>query len=208
MNCPLCSAGNQAEFSTAENGYVYFRCSRCSLIWLGADHRLSREDEASHYCLHQNFGSAYQSYLLNTVKPALEYVKPGALCLDFGCGPTEGMSGLLSPMGFRVESYDPFFFPRVLRRNRYDLVLCSESLEHLFMPGREFVRIDAAMKRSAILGVRSQLWDGLGSFKDWYYRLDPTHVCFYSKDTVEWLAAHFGWDLLELSNPYWVLRKG
>lgn len=190
-----------------ENGTSYFSCPRCGLIWLDEKNRLSREQEARHYATHENHGPAYLDYLRKTAEPVLARVSGGSLCLDYGCGPTEGMRELISPMGFSVESYDPFFFPRVLLKNHYDFVLCSEAAEHFFCPAEEFARIDATLKPGGLLGVRSQLWEGKESFRDWYYRRDPTHVCFYTEKSVRWLAGHFGWELLELRSPLWVLRK-
>ena len=31
--------------------------------------------------------------------------------------------------------------------------------------------------------------DEVDDFNSWYYKEDPTHVCFYSRATFDWLAA-------------------
>ena len=205
MNCPLCHS-NGAE-SSYENDPSYLVCGHCFLIFLRPERRLRREAEKQFYALHENHGTPYLNYLLKLARPVVARVAKGAKGLDFGCGPTEGMRELLSPLGFSVDSYDPFFFPRVLPKNHCNFALCSEAAEHFFQPDMEFAALHASLKKGAILGVSSQLWEGQGAFRDWYYRRDPTHVSIYRPETVRWIAKRFGWELLELSSPLWVLRK-
>jgi len=33
-------------------------------------------------------------------------------------------------------------------------------------------------------------------FPDWWYHKDPTHVCFYQKSTLEWIARWQNWQVL------------
>jgi len=30
--------------------------------------------------------------------------------------------------------------------------------------------------------------DDIENFNEWYYQRDPTHICFWSKSTMRWLA--------------------
>lgn len=148
------------------------------------------------------------AYLSRTALPVVEHLAPGAHGLDYGCGPTQGMTALLSPMGFSVESYDPFFFsdPGVLK-NRYDFVLCSEAAEHFFSPRAEFEQLSTLVRRGGWLGVSSRLAVAQEKFADWWYRRDPTHVCFYAEETVHWIARKWGWRVERLEDPLWVLQK-
>ena len=35
--------------------------------------------------------------------------------------------------------------------------------------------------------------DSWSDFPDWYYHRDPTHICFYSRHTMQWIAERFHW---------------
>jgi hypothetical protein len=43
-----------------------------------------------------------------------------------------------------------------------------------------------------ILGVMTMFHPGEGSFADWWYRRDPTHVCFYNEATMRWIGERYG----------------
>lgn len=210
MKCPLCSSARpEREFLITLDLRRYWCCVICNLIWLHEGQRPSREVEEARYRTHQNDGKEYLSYLAKTAFPIAELLAPRALGLDYGCGPTEGMRALLSPLGFNVESYDPIFFAREhLLNNRYDFLLCSEAAEHFFFPAQEFERIDGLLKEGGVLGVSSRLAVPREEFDAWSYRRDPTHVVFYQAETVRWIARRFGWELLRLESPLWILRKG
>ena len=45
-------------------------------------------------------------------------------------------------------------------------------------------------------------------FEDWWYVRDPTHVCFYAPETLEWIARRFGWSLERPSRDVALFRKG
>ena len=36
--------------------------------------------------------------------------------------------------------------------------------------------------------------DGWSAFPDWGYHRDPTHIAFYSKTTMGWIARRYGWE--------------
>jgi hypothetical protein len=140
-------------------------------------------------------------------QPVVSRLGRGAVGLDYGCGPVEGMKAALSGKEFIVDSYDPFFFPtRTLPKNHYDFLLCCEAAEHFFHPGREFRRMHQLLKPGGIIGIKSQLAVGREDFALWSYRRDPTHVVFYSEESVRWIGARFGWNLLHLDNSLWVFQ--
>ncbi len=207
MNCPLCSAASPRLFAATKDARKYWRCGECCTVWLDFAWRLRPEDEKKYYGLHENRGPTYLNYLLKTAGPVIARVAKGAKGLDFGCGPTEGMKELLSPMGFSVVSYDPFFFPGELPKNHYDFLLCNEVAEHFYSPILEFERIDSVLKHGAICAIRSQLLADEIDFEHWYYRRDPTHVVFFHQNSVHWLAKRLGWEPLEIESPLWLFRK-
>jgi SAM-dependent methyltransferase len=211
MKCPLCSlheASLWCELSHPVRRYL--QCASCKLVWLEEGLRLNVADEEARYRTHENDPAApeYMAYLSRTALPVVDKLSPGAHGLDFGCGPTTGMEALLSARGFRVCSYDPIFFPHdELLNNRYDFALCCEAAEHFYSPALEFDRLARLVKPGGWLAVSSCLVVPREKFAQWWYRRDPTHVCFYSAETVEWIAGRWGWRVEELKDPLWLLQR-
>lgn len=207
MNCPLCNRQRTNEW-TRVGARLYWLCEECYLIWLDESLRPGADSEKARYLTHQNLldSPEYISYLRTLAQPVERFLQPGAKGLDFGCGPTEGMKKVFGP-NFPVDSYDPFFFPQEnLLKNRYDFVLCSEAAEHFFSPAKEFALFKTILNPHGVLGISSRLAVSRDRFASWNYGRDPTHVVFYQKETVEWIAQKFGWQLLELNDPIWIFR--
>ena len=93
-----------------------------------------------------------------------------------------------------MDLYDPFFFPDESYKNKkYDFVTCSEAAEHFFNPLEELQKIDKILKKGGWFGMMTNFYDDSILFEDWYYRKDPTHVVFYSLETVSTIAAMMTW---------------
>lgn len=114
--------------------------------------------------------------------------------LDYGCGPGPTLSVMLEERGFAMEIYDPFFAPEagVLQRC-YDFITCTETVEHFHSPADEFNQLNRLLRPGSWLGVMTEMMPEEGAFADWYYVRDPTHVCFYRRQTMDWLARNYGW---------------
>ena len=55
------------------------------------------------------------------------------LGLDYGCGYAPALADILKKDGFRVELYDPFFFPnKEIFLRKFKFITCSEVVEHFF----------------------------------------------------------------------------
>ena len=65
-------------------------------------------------------------------------------------------------------------------------------MEHLRWPGAELDRLHALLKPGGLLGIMTKRVIDRKRFARWHYIQDPTHVCFFSKATFVWLAAHWG----------------
>ncbi|MGE4158547.1 MAG: class I SAM-dependent methyltransferase [Planctomycetota bacterium] len=117
--------------------------------------------------------------------------------LDFGSGPGPVLAQLLAERGHRVALFDPHFAPdpAVLER-RYDFVTCTEVVEHFREPGREWDKLMSLLKPGGWLGIMTKLADRwLESpelFATWFYIRDLTHLCFYSRRTIQYLARCHG----------------
>jgi hypothetical protein len=208
MKCLVCATEPAKPYSEGA-AQDYLKCPHCGLVWVNPQHFPSLEREKRRYLQHKNSleEPAYLDYLARAAAPVADLQPPGARGLDYGCGPVEGMKHVLEPR-LRVDSYDPIFFPREeLLKFRYDFVLCIEAAEHFHDPLTEFARIDSTLVQGGILVVSSLLLPAPSEFSRWHYRRDFTHVVFYAEETVHWLAAHFGWEVLSLRSPLWVMRK-
>lgn len=194
--CPLCGGQEAVLFHTDVAARRYFDCPICELIFLDPGQRLMLSDEASRYLEHRNDGAdaGYVEFLRRLADPVAGRLPPGAHGLDFGCGPAPVMSDLLTAKGFPCAAYDPFFLPddTALARE-YDFVTCSEVVEHLHDPGATFALLGGLLSRGGLLGVMTRFYGHEAPFESWWYRRDPTHVCFYAEPTMQWIAAHHGW---------------
>jgi len=208
MKCPLCSAGEIAAYLSTRDTRHYWICAQCDLIWLEEAQRPSLAQEESRYRTHKNYGADYLNYLGKTALPIAALLVPGANGVDYGCGPTQGMKDILSPMEFSLDSYDPIFFPKTeLLKNHYEFLICSEAAEHFFYPGEEFARMDSLVKRGGVIAISSKLAVRREDFETWPYRRDPTHVIFFQEKTVHWIAQKFAWQILKLESPLWLFTK-
>jgi len=68
--------------------------------------------EEARYKAHQNSpqDAGYVRFLNQAITPALPYLNGSMRGLDYGCGPTPTLSGLLNAHGLYCENYDPYFF--------------------------------------------------------------------------------------------------
>ncbi|MGK2935825.1 MAG: class I SAM-dependent methyltransferase [Gemmatimonadaceae bacterium] len=174
----------------------YFACPVCDLIYLTPSRRFSAADERARYELHNNDRDDpnYVLFLQRLADPLVERLRPGARGLDFGCGPTPVLSEILTAVGFPCAAYDPFFAPdETLLDKRYDFITCSEVVEHAHDPARMFATLRRMLAPDGILGVMTMFHPGEDAFADWWYRRDPTHVCFYNEATMRWIGEQRGW---------------
>lgn len=119
---------------------------------------------------------------------------PGASGLDYGSGPGPTLSVMVEERGFSMDIYDPYFAPdSTVFARTYDFITCTGTAEHFYHPIREFRRFDNVLQGGGWLGVMTELLLSDDDFEGWGYHRDPTHVCFYRRETMEWIARRFGW---------------
>jgi SAM-dependent methyltransferase len=166
----------------------------CGLIHLDPADRLTRDAERAHYHTHNNGPGdpRYRAFLDRLAIPLLAILPPGAMGLDYGCGPGPTLSVMLHERGFPTADYDPFFVPnRALLDQQYDFVTCTETAEHFFDPLEEFTRIFGMLRPNGVLAVMTETVRASEPFESWRYARDPTHACFYRLTTLRWIAARF-----------------
>lgn len=194
MNCVLCGENSNHFFTDTRRKLRYYRCSVCDLRFLNPEDRLSQERELSRYLKHQNCvdDPGYQLFVDPMYQLILSQTSKDSSCLDFGCGSGSVLSHLLTQHGYDVTLYDPFFMPNgAALECKYDLIFAIEVIEHFYHPAREFVRLKELLRPSGSLAFMTFIYSDQINFETWSYRSDPTHVCFYSQKTFEWIQAHW-----------------
>lgn len=170
----------------------YYQCQSCRLIFAPPKDRPSREDEFARYETHENDpeDEGYRNFLGQLFHPLNKRLTPGSKGLDFGSGPGPTLHLMLEEVGHEMRIYDSFYKddPSVFEEH-YDFITATEVVEHLFHPGQELNRLWGCLRPGGYLGIMTKIAkDDVGFFADWHYRLDLTHVTFFTKETFQWLA--------------------
>lgn len=195
--CPLCDSLVAAR-ALQVSSRSYYHCSNCDLVFLAAAERLSRAAEHAYYETHENDVNdlRYRKFLAQLADPLVQRLRAGAQGLDYGAGPGPALAAMFSEAGFPMEIFDPKFAPdTAILQRQYDFITCTEVVEHMHAPGREFERLETLLKPGGWLGVMTELRPSIEEFPGWHYHRDPTHVCFYSTQTIHWLTRRHSWTL-------------
>jgi SAM-dependent methyltransferase len=207
--CPLCATPDAPPFHQ-DPGRDYFRCGTCQLIFVPTSQLPSPEEEKAQYDLHRNHPDdpGYRAFLGRLHDPLRQRLLPGSHGLDFGSGPGPTLSVMFEEDGHTMAIYDPFYASDPVAFDRtYDFITATEVLEHLHHPAHELVRLWDCLKPGGWLGVMTKLALDRERFARWHYRLDPTHVRFYSRHTFEWLASQWNATLTFVADDALLLRK-
>ena len=89
----------------------------------------------------------------------------------------------------------------------YDFITTTEVVEHLHYPRRELDRLWDILKPGGSLGVMTKLVRDRAAFATWHYISEPTHVCFFSRSTFQWLADEWQADLMFEGNDVILFEK-
>lgn len=201
MICTLCGGAECRAFRTAAQPHSYFHCPTCDLRFLDPTLQLSPEAEKERYLLHENDieDPGYQRFLEPLYLELKKNVPLTARILDFGAGPAPALIHRLKENGYtHTALYDPYFWPdRTVLEIRYDVIVASEVIEHFRQPGKEFPLLKQSLSPTGIWVFMTHFFDDTLDFNTWYYRQDPTHLSFYSKKTMQWLQARFGFSKIE-----------
>ena len=194
--CPLCGTAVAPAIVVGRTRYA--QCPECDLISLDPSLRPLPLDEVLRYTSHHNDADneGYRSFLARLANPVRSRLSVGTEGLDFGCGPSPVLAGMLTETGCPTVGYDPVFEPRAERLLRqYDFIVCSEVVEHFHHPASAFTLLGGLAVAGGLLGIMTRFHQPGVPFATWWYRRDSTHVCFYSEATMRWIAAHHGWSV-------------
>lgn len=216
-DCPLCLYDDIIEFSK-DKRRTYYRCTRCYLVFVDPANRLSPLEEKAIYDQHENdlADVGYRHFLSRFSTPVLsalfdgsqDVVNPPLTGLDFGSGPGPLLASMLEEAGICMSLYDPYYAPcqSVLKR-QYDLVTCTEAIEHFYTPHKEWALLLSLVKPNAWLAVMTKLVKDADAFSRWHYKNDLTHVSFFSQSTFNYLAKRDGLLLRFVGDDVVLMRK-
>ncbi|MEN9838935.1 MAG: hypothetical protein RL177_414 [Bacteroidota bacterium] len=204
MLCPLC----HSESTPVDARYL--DCTVCLSRFLHPSFFLPPDAEKAEYELHQNdiHDPRYQSFVRPITDAVIANHAPDAPALDYGSGADSVIAHVLSTHGFKMQAYDPFFRrDAALLDQTYDILTCSETVEHFHSPRTEFERLHQMLNPGGSLYISTLLYHDSIPFANWHYRRDPTHVFLYRRETFSWIAEHFGFDKLEIQGRVIALKK-
>tara|TARA_B100000686_G_scaffold354507_1_gene465148 strand:+ start:2372 stop:3070 length:699 start_codon:yes stop_codon:yes gene_type:complete len=201
FGCPLCGSSSDLFFVDDRE---YWLCRTCALIFVPSAYHVSREDEVCRYLEHENTlqNEGYVKMFQEKID-LVQFACPKVVrILDYGCGYEPVLKNLLSREGYKVDAFDPNFFPHGQSQKRYDLVISTETFEHFREPIREIKRIVSLLDYEGYVAIMSQFYPkenggpSQAVFEKWYYKRDPTHIAFYTLETFEWIGQAFNMEII------------
>ncbi|WP_428087160.1 class I SAM-dependent methyltransferase [Candidatus Thioglobus sp.] len=193
-SCILCASSQTRPYYSNENS-SYLRCLQCELVFLTQSFHLNNTDEKSRYDSHQNNpnDAGYRKFLSNVFKPVEKYIKPNAKGLDFGSGPGPTLSLMFEEKGYQVDLFDKYYANnKAVFTKTYDFITATEVAEHLAEPGQELDRLYGMLNVGGVLAIMTSMLHEQIDFSAWYYKDDPTHICFFNQFSMKHLANQWG----------------
>lgn len=209
QSCPLCNKQTEQLFYQQRNRRLcrdFYRCEQCDLVFVPPSFHLDLAAEKAEYDLHDNQAqqTGYRQFLGRAVSAA-EQVKQAAWsalsCLDFGSGPQPVLAGMLQAKGAHCAIYDKFYAPQTsVLKHQYDMIFCTEVIEHIFFAQATWQLLNQCLGAEGQLLVMTKRVQDQAAFARWHYINDPTHICFYSIATFEFVAAQLNRKLAVLDS--------
>jgi cyclopropane fatty-acyl-phospholipid synthase-like methyltransferase len=180
------------------------------LVFVLPEYYLDAMAEKARYDLHTNSSEdeGYRKYLTKVSDPVIKRLDKGAHGLDFGSGPGPTLSLIFEEAGFDMKIYDHFYakYEEVLE-SKYDFITSTEVVEHLYEPKAVLDKLWSLLNKNALLCILTQLYPDQEAFSSWYYKNDPTHVCFFSPKTLTWLADQWKAELEAIGKDLFIFKK-
>lgn len=210
MLCLLCRS--PSNYFSQDKKREYWCCSHCDLIFVPRKDHISSAQEKREYDQHENDPSDanYRNFLNQALIPLEKLLTPGMKGLDFGSGPGPTLSIMLEEKGFSMQSYDPFFAPHdYLLQTRYDFVTSTEVVEHFNNPEQSWGLLTSLLEQNGYLAIMTLFWDSMikDNFLSWWYKNIPSHVVFYSHQTLLWIEKYFSLRLIHVNNRVAIFQK-
>jgi len=210
QSCPLCGGQQLVLCHTHQRAPIanrqFWHCQTCDLIHVPSTQHWSPEAERELYDQHQNdpHDVGYRNFLNQLVKPLLHQLHAHGKtpisqlhALDFGCGPAPTVSKMLAAHGLCTADYDLYYAhkPQLLEAH-YQVITSTEVFEHLSAPAAVIDQLLSCLTPAGLLAIMTKPWHDIAQFKTWHYINDPTHIVFYHRKTLAWIARQFSLKLL------------
>lgn len=210
--CPICDY-TCSNFLNKTGTVLYHSCPNCLYIFKDKTAYLSEKEERDRYILHRNsvLDPSYIDYFERFLDVSIRAdLVPQIRILDYGSGPEPVLANLLKERyQASVEIYDPFFAAEdAVLKESYDIVVCTEVLEHIRNPLATFRRFQGLVKPSGLLAIMTQFHpQNERDFLQWFYPRDITHVGFFAEKTFLVLAERFGFVLRNTDHRHIIVLK-
>lgn len=230
IGCPCCNAGSATLWMKApapgedEARYSLLRCSACSHVWLADPPSPS---ELSYYydpAYHQAVGNsgAHDPKRWGRQLAVISRYKTAGSILDIGCS-SGGFLAFLKGRGWtlagieaseataekaRLATGGRIFAGDVVNadfaENSFDVVTCSDVLEHLYDPRAVFNLVQKWLKPGGafylfVPNIRS--WEARAFGSSWIGLDLPRHLHHYSVDSLRTLGDFAGLSLVRMVTP-------
>ena len=211
MNCLICDT-ECSEFTDKKSKINYFECSECQFVMKSPENFSDFSEQKERYNLHNNNeeDTGYQAYFQRFID-FLELDSRPTIhkALDFGCGASLLLSKMLTNDGIPSDAYDPIYHPNEqFKEQSYDLIASVEVFEHLHDPKAVFAMLVEQLNSDGYLAIQTAFYqNNRDAFLQWHYRLDPTHVIFFSSRTFEVLADMFEMEICKCDEKNKVLLR-
>lgn len=205
--CPLCKSNKTLTFSK-DRKREYSRCEICSTIFVLPSYYISVEDEVKRYSKHTNSinDDNYIKFLSRITAPIKERVDKNNIGLDFGCGPGPILKSILKE--YQILEFDPNFRNDInIYSKKWDYIISTEVIEHLKNPYEVITKIWDTIISKGYLFLMTQLYSNEIEFKSWYYKGDPTHIVFFTKESFIWLGKKLNATVEFIDKDIIILKK-
>jgi 2-polyprenyl-3-methyl-5-hydroxy-6-metoxy-1,4-benzoquinol methylase len=180
-------------------------------VFVPPDQYLSPAAEKAEYDKHQNSveDQGYRQFLSRLAEPLLADIPPASRVLEFGCGPGPALANMLQSAGHHVTLYDAFYYPdsTILQHAHFDVVTATEVIEHLHHPAQVMSAWFDYLAPQGHIGIMTKTVIDADRFAHWHYKNDPTHVCFYSTETFDYIASKYGATWRSVANDAFIFKR-
>jgi len=185
--CPVCGTPSPS-FTDVQLACVTYHCPSCELIFKDESCFPTEAQERKKYGEHNNTleNEGYVAMFKQFIDFTLSHTaRPVKRVLDFGSGPAPVLAELLRRRGFDVAVYDKHFAPRPPDENaEFDLITSTEVIEHIADPMQALRYLKSHLAPGGTIALMTQFHDNSEAFYlNWWYRRDPTHLCFFTPKT-------------------------
>jgi len=210
MKCLICDKECE-RFEDTRWRIEYYECYSCGFVMKSTKNFSSFSEQKQRYDLHNNNqeSEGYRAYFERFVNFLLPHINQPQNALDFGCGASSLLAQILTHNQISTDFYDPIYHPKeVYKDKKYDLIVSVEVFEHLHTPKEIFKMLVDHLNPKGYLAIQTAFYaEDRERFLNWHYRLDPTHVLFFSLKSLAVLATEFEMKIIKSDVKQMILMQ-